>query len=55
MEEAGSCIQFQPLPTALERGGGPIVRPEACPLPRNPPGGKIPLLVLRLGLSQKFA
>ena len=40
MEEEGSGIWFQPLPGALERGGGPTVRPEACSLPRDPPGGE---------------
>ena len=55
MEEAGSGIQFQPLSGALKRGQGPSVRPEAHPLPRDPPGGKIPVLGQKLGLSKKFA
>ena len=38
---AGYGIQFQPLPRALGREGGPIMRPEACPLPTNPPGGDL--------------
>ena len=39
-EEAGSSIQFQALPKALSREGGPIVRPETHSLPRNPSRGE---------------
>ena len=51
-EEAGSSIWFWPLPWALERGGGPSVRPEACPFPRSM--GGIPVLGWKFGLSKKF-
>ena len=40
MEEVGSGIQFQHLPGALKRGGGPSVRPETHPIPSDLLGGR---------------